>query len=826
MKKFVYILVVSFFFTASCSTRKNTFVNRNYHKMTAKYNVLYNGNLALEKGIKELANKYEDNFREVLPIEPLQIDEEETFISLGESEGEISKSSFEIAEEKAVKAVQKHSMNINGDEQNNQIDNAYLLLGKARYYSQRFVPALEAFDFLLKNFYIEDKTHNLRIWKAKTQIRLQNEDRAIKTLKNLLSYSYKEIGEETREKAHTTLAMAYMAIDSVSLTIEQLSKATETKYNNNQYARNLIVLGQLYRQENNLDSSQVAFQKVIDYTKSPYRYKIHSYIEQAKNITDSTNYKILQEQFTQLIKEYENKEYLDELYYQAALMNFRDGDEKLALVNLTNSVHTPLAKNFQKGVSYEKAGDYYFDKAQFINAGAYYDSVLATVKNDNTKRIRKLRRKRISLEEIIDYETVLKHNDSILTLVAMNESERRAYFEEYITKLKKVDKIAAIVKENEERAKNATTGFGNNTKFGDGINGTENTGKWYFYNAQAVGFGKSTFQKVWGNRKLQDNWRLSKESKKDDNNIPSINSLSDSDIVEQSKKYDIEYYLNSIPSDEKEIQKMHNENSNALYQLGLIYKEKFQEYSLATQRLERFLAEDPKAKFILPARYHLYKIYEITGNPKLEIIKQKILTDYPDSRFAKIIQNPEELINPDSKKTPEIHYEKVYCDYEYEKYTSVLGQCETAIKQYTNDPIQAKFELLKSYAIYKLQGKEPFMTNLEYVVANFPKTEESEHAQEILDLLNGVKKTAKQERKNENARPGEGKEKGKIKRPAQNSSNNRTKKTGNNKESSKRQSRKTNNQEGRNNNPSSRPPEGSNNKPPGNNNQNSNELKG
>jgi hypothetical protein len=37
---------------------------------------------------------------------------------------------------KATKAIQKHSMNIDGRERNFQIDEAYLLLGKARYYDQ------------------------------------------------------------------------------------------------------------------------------------------------------------------------------------------------------------------------------------------------------------------------------------------------------------------------------------------------------------------------------------------------------------------------------------------------------------------------------------------------------------------------------------------------------------------------------------------------------------------------------------------------------------------------------------------------------------------
>jgi hypothetical protein len=47
---------------------------------------------------------------------------------------------FELAETKATKAIQKHSMNIDGRERNFQIDEAYLLLGKARYYDQGLFP--------------------------------------------------------------------------------------------------------------------------------------------------------------------------------------------------------------------------------------------------------------------------------------------------------------------------------------------------------------------------------------------------------------------------------------------------------------------------------------------------------------------------------------------------------------------------------------------------------------------------------------------------------------------------------------------------------------
>jgi hypothetical protein len=36
----------------ACSTKKNTFLSRNSHALSTKYNILYNGQIGLDKGIK------------------------------------------------------------------------------------------------------------------------------------------------------------------------------------------------------------------------------------------------------------------------------------------------------------------------------------------------------------------------------------------------------------------------------------------------------------------------------------------------------------------------------------------------------------------------------------------------------------------------------------------------------------------------------------------------------------------------------------------------------------------------------------------------------
>ncbi|MDG1057226.1 MAG: hypothetical protein P8O83_05825, partial [Flavobacteriaceae bacterium] len=179
---FKYILsfsAIAFIFT-SCSQKKDKFLNRNWHSLNTKYNILYNGNLALDAGLKDIEDSYQDNYWAILPVERLSFSED-LF-----SEFNNQNANFERAEQKAIKAVQKHGMNIKGKEKNPQIDEAYMLLGKARYFDNRFIPALEAFNYILFKYPASSNINLAKIWRAKTNLRLQNEEGAIQNLKKLI----------------------------------------------------------------------------------------------------------------------------------------------------------------------------------------------------------------------------------------------------------------------------------------------------------------------------------------------------------------------------------------------------------------------------------------------------------------------------------------------------------------------------------------------------------------------------------------------------------------------------------------------------------------
>jgi len=160
----ITLFFLAVLFLAACSRKKNTFLNRNVHAVTTEYNTLYNGEMAFTDAKEQLAYGFRDNFWEILPVERIEIKEAETKAP-GAAKGE-GAGGFNRAEEKAAKAIQKHSMYIDGKEYNPQIDEAYMLLGKARYYDGRFIPALDAFNFILDRYPTSNNINIAKVWKG------------------------------------------------------------------------------------------------------------------------------------------------------------------------------------------------------------------------------------------------------------------------------------------------------------------------------------------------------------------------------------------------------------------------------------------------------------------------------------------------------------------------------------------------------------------------------------------------------------------------------------------------------------------------------------
>ncbi|MBT8290366.1 MAG: hypothetical protein KJO93_05985 [Muriicola sp.] len=720
LRNTIHILWLSgILLVTSCSTKKDAFVNRNWHALNTKYNVLYNGNLAFEEGRDQLNESYRDNYWEVLPVERLEVKDE---IKL---DSEDNNPNFERAEDKATKAIQKHSMEIGNQERNPQTDEAFLLLGKARYFDQRYVPAIEAFNYVLQKYTESDKLNEATIWREKTNIRLENDELAIKNLKRLLKYE--KLKDQEYADARAMLAQAYINLNAPDTAIQQLKISSAYTRKNSEKGRYYFIIGQLYNELGFRDSANLAFNEIIDLGRStPRVYWVNAHLHTLRN-TEVTkeNKEELLEYLTWLELNRENRPFLDKIFREIAVYHNNLGQDSLSLAYYNKSLAATDNSPQLLALNYEDLAEYHFDENNYKVAGAYFDSVLPNLP-ENTKKYRAIRKKLDNLEDVITYENTVQYTDSVISLYRMPQAEREAFFQAYIDQLK-AQAEEEIAREEEK----LTAGF---AAFETSKGGKENKGKFYFYNITSLGYGKTEFKRRWGNRTLEDNWRWSNKASAlslEDDNANAVASEDGPENLTEEQKYSLEYYLAKVPTSKAVIDSLSRERNFANYQLGLIYKEKFKENLLAAGKLEEVLKSEPEERLILPSKYNLYKIYEEVGSPLASSMKENIIKNHPSSRYAEILLNPRAVLEA-SEDGPEAQYARLYKLFEKQEFLRVITGAEETINRFTGDPIVPKLEMLKATAIGRLQGFKEFKEALNYVALNYPNQPEGKKAQQIV----------------------------------------------------------------------------------------------
>ncbi|MBG6186753.1 type IX secretion system periplasmic lipoprotein PorW/SprE [Flavobacterium sp. CAN_S2] len=738
-----------FGFLVACSTKRDTFMARNSHALSTKYNILYNGKVGLDKGVQTLNTNSDDDFWQLLPVEKMQIVED--FSSTTKPKN----TDFELAETKATKAIQKHSMNIGGKEKNNQIDEAYLMLGKARYYDQRFVPALDAFNYILYKYPNSSRIYEAKIWREKTNMRLGNDALVIKNISKLLEDQ--DVKKQVFADANALLAASFLNLEEKDSAVSKIKLAIEYTKVNQEKARYRFVLGQLYQELGYKDSAVALYQSVIDMNrKADRKFVIQAHAKKAELFDYQAGDTVaFAKTFNKLIQDRENRPYKDLIFHQMAVFHDKQNNQKTALELYNASLQTNSKDTYLVASNYRNLGNLYFRNAEYSAAAKYYDSTLVKL-NTKTREFGKIQKIRSNLDEVILYEALAKRNDSILNVVAMNPMDRLAYYEKYITKLKEQDEVKRLLEEK-NKAKQENMNRNNSISSIDPVASQDATksvrkspmapptiasavsqsaaGSFYFYNPTTVAFGKVEFKKNWGERTLNGNWRIASANA----NTTVVDSLSvnkqtvgaeanPNKIVEQ---YTTDFYLKQLPTAQIELDSINKERNFAYYQLGIIYKEKFKENDLAIAKLEQLLNNNPEEKLVLPTMYNLYKLYQINDVNKATALKNKISTQFPDSRYAQIINNT----NPNGiaqNETPESVYNKWYKAFQQEQFVSVLENVDALINQFSGEEIVSKFELLKANAIGKLKGLTGYKNALQVVADNYPNSEEGKNAQVIL----------------------------------------------------------------------------------------------
>lgn len=727
----IFLFILGAVLVTSCSRKKDKFLNKNFHAMTTYYNIVYNGNLALEQGKDEVEASYIEDYWTVLPIERMAIKKKKEPASLRKESKDSDKSknstnsSFQIAEEKATKSIQKHSMFMGGKEFNPQIDEAFLLLGKARYFDQRFVPAKDAFSFIL-NHYPESSTINeAKIWIEKTNLRLEYFDMAIGNLIKLINTS--DLTPLETYEASATLAQAYIFEDRKRSAIQPLRTAIETAPDEEKKGRLLYIKGQLYSLLGEKDSARVSFDDVIALNrKTPRRYRIHSELEKFRlDGFENAPWYETEQFYLELAENRENRPFLDFIHYDNAVFRLAKDSVDLAIDKFNKSLREESGDDYLKSRNYFNLGEIYFDRASYKTSGKYYDSTLTNL-SQNTLEYRRIKRKRDNLDDVIKFEGIASENDSILNLVKASEEERISLFNTYIEKLKE-EENSVFADKNAPKLGNSRFGAQKSQIGG----GRASASKFYFYDITQKQRGEESFRKTWGDIELKDDWRRNPERKFG-------GGEADDAVAEEEQRtrpeFDPQTYIAQIPTDEEVIDSISDVRNFAYYQLGIIYKEKFGKYKLAISKLNSLLESNPKDRLILPSKYYLYKTYDEIGDAeKANRWKNDILNNHPDSRYASILKNPE-AYRTDANNPINI-YNRLYKDYKSGYYEPVLDEIDSYAEVFVGNSILPKLELLKARVLAKLEGAKAYKEALNYVALTYPQSEEGKYAQSLYKEL-------------------------------------------------------------------------------------------
>ena len=708
--KYIFIGFITAFVVVGCSRKKDKFLNKNFHSITTKYNYLYNGNNLLNEALESLNDQEKDNFWKLIPIEKYNSEIAEDNFEKN------SQTPFSQAEEKAALAIQKHSMNINGKEANPIMDEAYILLGKARYYDQRFIPSLEAFNYILFKHPSSQYINHVKIWKEKINIRLGQNQRAIVNLKELINNN--KLESQDLAQANLFLSQAYINTKSQDSAIACLKTARALINEKPIKARYNYILGQLYDYANYKDSANTLYNENIDYKrKIPREYTIHSHIRRTTN-SDSINNSIIE--IKELVDNIENTVFLGSLFHQLALLSLRQGKDSIAVKFFNNSLESIVNDDYLETENYQNLADINFENKEYLTAGLYYDSTLTKLER-KTKLYRRIKKKRDNLQDLILYENITATNDSILSLINMDHKAREVYFKTYIEELKT---IQAQLDEEEEKNNN----FGSQNLL-DQKNSSYDEAVFYFYNPTAVSYGKGAFSKKWGKRKLVNNWRWSiefEDLKKENEEIANLE-------IPEDSLYNVDYYINRIPKSIKVIDSIKLVTNDAYYKLGAIYKDQFKEFKISNQKLTKLLNNKPEESLIPPAKYSIYKNHISLGDSEqAELIKDDIINNYPKSKYAEFLLNPEEAVVA-TENNPTAIYNTIYQEYSDQNYIKAIELCDQKIKKLFDTPIISKIEMLKAVSIAKEYGYSQYKEQLNFIKLNYSNTIEGKEAEYILE---------------------------------------------------------------------------------------------
>ena len=702
VKRYIFL---SLFFICflSCSTHKNKALNKGYHSVVSSYNVLFNGEMSIDEGFLQTQESFVDNFWEILPVEKINISKDIITVD------GIENDNFLKAEEKAAKTIQKHSMQINNVEYNSKITQAYLLLGRARYFDQRFIPALDAFNQVYKRNLVNEEWNFSVIWKAKCNIRLEQEELAIELLKTLLKKE--KLSSKIKTEANAGIAMAYLQLEKNDSAIKPLKTASLNEKNKHNKARYLYILGQLYEKNNKIDSAYAVFKKIVDFKRSiPRNVFINAKLKTL--LYDPVNGS--ETEFNKIIKNIENKPFLDKIYYAYSKTLFSKDSINKAILFLNKAIKESGSDKELLARGFEKLSKVYFKKLDYLMAGKYLDSTLNNL-DKNLKKHWELKKQKNGLNLVVKLEENINLYDSLIKLSGYNNSKLNDILNQIKTK-----NVLLKQKPVENRPVDVLRNRNNNRS------------NFYFYDLKLVELGKKSFESVWGQRTRESYWR--NISSKPISKTEKTEKIELSETSLEEIEIDNSELLKRIPRTKNQKDSINRLKNRSYLKLAEIYLEKYNNYRLTENKLTYLLNSNPSKEVLSEANYLLYKSYKKQNKKEAENIRFKIIEKFPNTKFAKILKDRNNLMI-EEKETLKLldSFQSLFKNQNFEQ---VLVGIENQIAFIENKDISINFDLLRAQTIGKLEGILKYNEELKSIIDRYPNNSKTVELKEISREIN------------------------------------------------------------------------------------------
>lgn len=724
---YIFIAVFGVLFVLGCSRTKDAWTNRTFHQTTSKFNPYFNGEQALLEGKLSIIESHRDNYEEILPVYIWGTADAATTIA----------PKMDRAQEKGVKVIKDHSMLIGGKQKNPYTVKAYLLIGEARFYKHDFLPALETFNYVIQQFQ-NDKdlaqfVKQAQLWAGRSQTMLNNNESAEQFFTDLLKD--KRLDKNIKHDIHASLAQVYINTKDYEGAILQFKDAIQLSNKKDEKIRWTFIIAQLHeRLGNNYEASQY-YLKVAEMKPNNYEFYFTAQLNRAKNfdiyMENSANvYRDLEK----MLKDEKNLEYRDQIYYVMGQIAMAEEEFEKAESFFKQSIRNSINNNKQKGISYLTIADIEFNFKEYVPAQAYYDSASTTLPSEHKKYSYANKRKESLLGLVTNIRTI-ELEDSLQRLAQLSPEQQLKLFQKYVKNLRDEDER----KRREEELRELNEQLMSESSAQTGPTAGATGGGWYFYNSATRSAGMATFKREWGNRKLEDNWRLKNKmalvanNENDESNEGSESGGEDSG----GGRYDPQTYIAQIPKTKTEIDSSTERIQLAFMNLGAIYKEELNDSKESEKAYNTLLSRYPDNKHEPKALYSLYRLFVSETKPdKAENYKKQLLDKYPFSVYAKQVLNPgfDNLNKEEYQQVAEL-YKSIYKEYEKDNYKACIDRLNKEKTQYELSLLAPKFALLEAMCLGKMKKEKELMDQLKLIVEQYPNTPEAAQAKTFLDML-------------------------------------------------------------------------------------------